>query len=44
MKNYDATTSDEKNTYLAGVGKHNGSLISILNIASVIIEKEKENA
>ena len=37
--NYDNTT-DEKGTYLTGIGKHNDTLISILNIASVIIEKE----
>ena len=40
-KNYD-NSSDEKGTYLAGIGKHNDTLISILNIASVIMEKEKE--
>ena len=42
-KNYDNST-DEKGAYLTGIGKHNDTLISILNIASVIIEKEKENA
>ena len=34
--------SDEKSTFLYGVGKHGGSLISLLNIAGVIIEKEKD--
>ena len=42
-KNYD-NSADEKAAYLTGIGKHNDTLISILNIASVIIEKEKENA
>lgn len=30
----------DKNGYLSGIGKHNDSLISLLNISSVIIEKE----
>ena len=34
--------NDEKSLYLAGIGKHNGELISLLNIAGVIVEKEKE--
>ncbi len=37
---YDA--NDEKSLYLAGIGKHNDNLISLLNIAGVIVEKEKE--
>lgn len=35
--------NDEKAAYLFGVGKHGGSLISLLNIAGVIVEKEKTN-
>lgn len=31
---------DEKSSYLIGVGKHGDGLISLLNIASVIIDKE----
>lgn len=31
---------EDNNGYLSGIGKHNGSLISLLNISSVIIEKE----
>lgn len=31
-------TKDEKSIYLSGVGKHGEGLISLLNIASVIIE------
>lgn len=37
---YDS--SDEKMYYLSGIGKHNDNLISLLNIANVIVEKEKE--
>lgn len=33
---------DEKAAYLAGIGKHNNNLISLLNIACVIIDKDKE--
>ncbi|SFR95947.1 chemotaxis protein CheW [Anaeromicropila populeti] len=36
--NYDS--NDEKISYLSGIGKHSGNLISLLNIAAVIIEKE----
>lgn len=36
--------NDEKSAYLSGVGQHAGGLISLLNIAGVIIEKEKTNA
>ena len=35
---------DERALYLSGVGKHNESLISILNIAEIFMEKEAENA
>lgn len=35
-------TTDEKAGFLAGVGKHGDSLISLLNMSSVIIEKEQE--
>lgn len=34
--------NDERMTYLFGVGKHDESLISMLNIQALIIEKEKE--
>lgn len=34
--------NDERMMYLLGIGKHNDSLISLLNIQSLIIEKEKE--
>lgn len=34
--------NDEKSQYLAGIGKHNDSLISLLNISEIIVEKEKE--
>ena len=34
--------NDEKSLYLSGIGKHNDSLISLLNIAGIIVEKEKE--
>ena len=34
------TNNDEKAAYLAGVGKNGGNLISLLNMHSVIIEKE----
>lgn len=37
---YDA--NDEKSLYLAGIGKHNDNLISLLNISEIIVEKEKE--
>lgn len=33
---------DEKAAFLAGIGKHNDSLISILNVQSIIVEKDKE--
>lgn len=36
--NYDS--SDDKVGYLSGVGKHGDSLISLLNIAGVIVEKD----
>ena len=31
---------DEKSQYLVGVGKHTNGLISVLNLTSVIVEKE----
>lgn len=31
---------EDKNGYLSGIGKHNDSLISLLNINGVIVEKE----
>ena len=36
--------SDERISYLSGVGKHEERLISILNIAEIFMEKEAENA
>lgn len=33
--------NDENLMYLSGIGKHEGSLISLLNIASVIADKEE---
>ncbi len=36
------STSDEKASYLVGVGKHGDGLISLLNLPAVIIEKETE--
>jgi purine-binding chemotaxis protein CheW len=38
--NYDA--NDKKGMYIGGVGKHGVELISLLNIADVIIEKEAQ--
>lgn len=38
--NYD--TSDDKVGYLSGIGKHGDSLISLLNIAAVIVEKDAQ--
>lgn len=35
--------NDSKSRYLSGIGKHSDGLISLLNIADVIIEKEKDN-
>jgi purine-binding chemotaxis protein CheW len=32
--------SEEKSTYITGVGKHAKGLVSILNVASVLAEKE----
>lgn len=37
-----AVTSEGKNTFITGVGKHAKGLVSLLNIASVIQEKDKE--
>jgi len=33
---------DEKSSYISGIGKHNGELISLLDISAVISDKEKE--
>lgn len=38
--NYD--TNDDKIGYLSGIGKHGDSLISLLNIAAVIVEKDAQ--
>lgn len=41
---YDANAAnEEKLRYLSGIGKHNNGLISLLNIANVIIEKEERD-
>lgn len=34
--------NDEGATFLSGIGRHDGGLISLLNIASVIIEKDAQ--
>ena len=34
-------TSEDKNTFITGVGKHTKGLISVLNVAQVLQEKEK---
>ena len=34
--------ADEKISYLSGIGKHGDNLISLLNIAGVIVEKEAQ--
>lgn len=39
-KNTTADFNDERAQYLSGIGKNGDSLISLLNIASVIIDKE----
>jgi len=36
--------NDERSAYLSGIGKNGESLISILNIAEIFMEKETENA
>ena len=36
--------NDERTAYLSGVGKHGESLISILNISEIFMDKEAENA
>ena len=36
--------NDDRAAYLSGVGKHGDSLVSILNIAGMFMEKEEENA
>ena len=35
--------NDNKSRYLSGIGKHSDSLISLLNIADVIIDRDKDN-
>lgn len=37
---YDA--NDDKLVFLSGIGRHDDSLISLLNIQAIIVEKEKE--
>lgn len=36
-------TNDEKNEYLLGVGKQSDSLVTLLNIPAVVVEKESAN-
>lgn len=36
-------SNDEKSAFLSGVGKHGDGLISLLNMHSVIIEKDQEH-
>ena len=44
IENPNSTDSNEVQLqYLSGVGKHEDGLITLLNIASVIIEKETNN-
>ena len=38
--NYD--NNDDKSSYLSGIGKHGENLISLLNIAGVIVEKDAQ--
>lgn len=45
-ENIDFTSgisNDDKTAYLYGVGKHGDTLISLLNLQTVIIDKEKES-
>ena len=35
---------DEKSSYISGIGKHNGELISLLDIGAVISDKDKDSA
>ncbi len=35
-------TSEDKNTFIAGVGKHTKGLVSILNISAVLQDKEQD--
>ena len=37
-----AVTSDDKNTYITGVGKHSKGLLSILNLSAVLQDKENQ--
>ncbi len=39
-KSTSADSNDVKAQYLSGVGKHEGGLISLLNIANVIVDKD----
>ncbi len=40
--NIDHNNNDPSNTYISGVGKHAEGLISLMNIQSVITEKEEQ--
>ena len=35
--------NENKSRYLSGIGKHSDSLISLLNIADVIVDRDKDN-
>lgn len=40
IENVTYNSKDEKMSYLSGIGKHGEELISLLNIAGVIVDKE----
>lgn len=40
IENVTYNSKDEKMSYLSGIGKHGEGLISLLNIAGVIVDKE----
>lgn len=42
IEKVSADSTDEKSQYLSGIGKNGEGLISLLNIAGVIIEKENQ--
>ncbi len=44
IDNVAKDVNDERTAYLSGVGRNGESLISILNIAEIFMEKESENA
>lgn len=40
MEKPNIDNQDEKMLYVSAIGKHNGDLISILNIGSLVLDKE----